>query len=477
MPTKKIINPEKKNQAGKLDFEAKSCWEVYSSSAHRKKMAEIGDRYREFLSGCKTEREVVAHVADLAREAGFSEDASGGKVLRVFRGKTLMLARRGKKGLEHGFRLVGAHADSPRLDFKQHPLYEEAQIGLAKTHYYGGIRKHQWLARPLALHGVVVKHDGTAVNVVIGEDPGDPVFTVMDILPHLAYGQMEKKLSKAFEAEKLNVVLGHEPVSDKSAKGKKDEGNSGNNKVKAKVLELLNERYGIVEEDLFSAELQAVPSGPAREVGLDGQLIGGYGHDDRACCFAAVEALLSSSKPEHTQIVILWDKEEIGSDGATGAKSMFMEYAINDLIDAWSPGVPLRQAFLEAKAISGDTHGAMDPDYQDLHEKLNSSLMGYGPVMCKYTGSRGKYGANDASAEYVGWLRSLFNKAGVPWQMAELGKVDLGGGGTVAKFLAVYGMEIIDCGPSVLGMHSPFEVLSKADLYATVQAYREFLES
>jgi aspartyl aminopeptidase len=478
MASKKIINPKNEAEAKDLEFEAKSCWDVYSSSSHRKKMADLSDRYREFLSQCKTEREVIDFIADLARKAGFSEDLGSDKVLRVFRGKSLMLARKGKKGLEHGFRLLGAHADSPRLDFKQHPLYEEAQIGLAKTHYYGGIRKHQWLARPLALHGVVVKHDGTVVNVNIGEDPGDPVFTVMDILPHLAYGQMEKKLAKAFEAEKLNVVLGHEPAPEKNGKAKKGEnGKGGNNKIKAHVLALLNERYGIKEEDLFSAELQAVPAGPARDVGLDGQLMGGYGHDDRVCCFASVEALLSSSKPEHTQVVILWDKEEIGSDGATGAKSLFMEYAISDLIDAWSPGVPLQRAFLEAKAISGDVHGAMDPDYQDLHEKLNSSLMGYGPVMCKYTGSRGKYGANDASAEYVGWLRGLFNEAGVPWQMAELGKVDLGGGGTVAKFLAVYGMDVIDCGPSVLGMHSPFEVLSKADLYATVQAYREFLES
>jgi aspartyl aminopeptidase len=420
----------------------------------------------------------VRRVRELAEKEGFSEDFSKGKFLRVFRDKTILLARRGKKSLGQGFRLLGAHADAPRLDFKQHPLYEEASVGLAKTHYYGGIRKHQWFSRPLALHGVVVKNDGRAVDVCIGEDPKDPVFTVLDLLPHLAYGQMDKKLSKAFEAEKLNVVMGHAPSDDKGGKGDKKEKGDSNKKIKARVMRLLNERYGIVEEDLFSAEIQVVPAGPAREVGLDGSLIGGYAHDDRACVFASLEALLSSKAvPEYCQVAIFWDKEEIGSDGATGAKSLFMEYSLQDLIDAWSPGDSLRSAFLTAKAVSGDTHGGLDPDYQDLHEKLNASLLGHGPVFCKFTGHRGKYGASEATAEYVGWLRALLNKAGIPWQMAELGKVDLGGGGTVAKHLAVYGMDVIDFGPSVLGMHSPFEVLSKADLYATVLAYREFLES
>jgi aspartyl aminopeptidase len=475
MASKKIIDPKKDTGKNSLEFEAKSCWDVYSSAAHRKKMAALSRRYLEFLSAGKTEREVVAYLESKAGKAGYSEDFGKDKVMRAFRGKSLLLARKGKKGFEHGFRLLGAHGDAPRLDFKQHPLYEEAQIGLAKTHYYGGIRKHQWFSRPLALHGVVVKNDGTKVDVVVGEDPGDPVFTVLDLLPHLAYGQMEKKLSKAFEAEKLNVVLGHEPSQGAAGKGAKKKKN--NNKIKTRVLELLNERYGIVEEDLFSAEIQAVPAGPAREVGLDGQLMGGYAHDDRACCFAAVEAMFSSRTPEHNQVVIIWDKEEIGSDGATGAKSLFMEYTLQDLIESWSPDVPISQAFLAARAISGDVHGGLDPDYQDLHEKLNASLLGYGPVFCKYTGHRGKYGANDAGAEYVGWLRSLLNKAGIPWQMAELGKVDKGGGGTVAKHLAVYGMDVIDCGPSVLGMHSPFEVMSKADLYATMLAYKEFLQS
>lgn len=477
MPAKKIINPKEDSNNKNLEFEAKSCWDVYSSAGNRKKMADLAKRYLQFLSECKTEREVVTYLLQQAAKAGYSEDFRNDKVVREFRGKSLLLARKGRKGFEHGFRLLGAHGDAPRLDFKQHPLYEEAQIGLAKTHYYGGIRKHQWFSRQLALHGVVVKNDGSKIDVVIGEDPKDPVFTVLDLLPHLAQGQMDKKLSKAFEAEKLNVVLGHEPAGlgkGKSGKGKKK---SNNNKIKSNVLELLNERYGIIEEDLFSAELQAVPAGPAREVGLDGQLMGGYAHDDRACCFAAIEALFSSSKPEHSQLVIIWDKEEIGSDGATGAKSLFMEYTLGDLIEAWSPGASLQQAFMQAKAISGDVHGGLDPDYQDLHEKLNASLLGYGPVFCKYTGHRGKYGANDAGAEYVGWLRALLNKAGIPWQMAELGKVDLGGGGTVAKHLAVYGMDVIDCGPSVLGMHSPFEILSKADLYATMLAYREFLQS
>jgi aspartyl aminopeptidase len=453
-----------------LNYEPKSCWETYSSKKDRAAMDDVAKRYLEFLSQCKTERETVDYILEKVRAAGFEEGYGETGAVRVMRGKTVFLARKGKRPLAEGVRLVGAHADTPRLDLKQHPLYESCSVGLAKTHYYGGIRKHQWLARPLALHGVAVKEDGATVRVNIGEDPGDPVLTILDLLPHLAYGQMEKKVSKAFEAEKLNIVLGHAPV-----KTKKDD--EVKEPVKQRVLELLYEKYGLVEEDLFSAEMQVVPAGPARPVGLDGSLIGGYGQDDRICCFTALEAFLASEQPEHTQVALFWDKEEIGSDGATGAKSLFFEYCMEDMLRAWEPETRLSETLLNTKAVSADVHGAMDPDYQDVHEKLNSSLLGYGPVFCKFTGHRGKVGANDAHAEYVGFMRSVLNKAGVPWQMAELGKVDLGGGGTVAKYLAVYGMDIIDFGPGVLSMHSPFEVASKADVYATVKAYAAFLAS
>ncbi|MEW5775052.1 MAG: aminopeptidase [Thermodesulfobacteriota bacterium] len=469
MPSKKTVAPKD------LEFKPRSCWEAYSGAKDVKAMDDMARRYVDFLSACKTERETVQFVQARAAKAGYKEGMKGDRLIRVYRGKTVFLARKGRRPLSEGFRLVGAHADTPRLDLKQHPLYEDCAIGLAKTHYYGGIRKHQWHARPLALHGVVALKNGKTVDIRIGEDPSDPVFTVLDLLPHLAYKQVEKKLAEAFEAEKLNVVVGHAPeAGDGKGKEKKEK---NNNPVKRQVLKLLNARYGIAEEDLFSAEMQVVPAGPARFVGLDGSLIGGYGHDDRACVFAAFEALLTAKQPEHTQVVLFWDKEEIGSEGSTGAKSLFFEYCLDDLLSAWDPKTKLSRALLAGKAISADVHAGLDPDHQDLHEKLNASLPGYGPVFCKFTGHRGKVGANDAHAEYVGWLRKVLDDAGIPWQMAELGKVDLGGGGTVAKYLAAYGMDIIDCGPSVLSMHSPFEVLSKVDLYATMLAYRAFLES
>jgi aspartyl aminopeptidase len=410
------------------------------------------------------------------RRNGFDDNPGQGRVVRSIRGKSVLLARRGRRPLSEGLRLIGAHGDTPRLDLKQHPLYEDCDLGLAKTHYYGGIRKHQWLARPLALHGVAVKASGKVVRVSLGEVPGEPVFAIADLLPHLAQKQNEQKLSDAFDAEKLNIILGHSP--SKRAERAEGEGKAGgrNKKIKRKILELLNAKYGLIEEDLYSAELQLVPSGPARFLGLDEALIGGYGQDDRVCVYLAMQAFLAA-EAQHTQVMIVWDKEEIGSEGSTSARSLFLEYAIEDLIREWEPGARLSEVFAATKAISADVHGALDPDWQELHEKLNASRLGFGPVFCKFTGHRGKIGANDAHAEYVAWLRRLLNEAGVPWQMAELGKVDLGGGGTVAKHLAVYGMDIIDFGPGLLGMHSPFEICSKADLYATRKAYEEFLRS
>jgi aspartyl aminopeptidase len=456
-----------------LEYTPKSCWERYDRPEHAKAMDDLAADYIGFLSECKTERETVEWVLSRAAERGFAHDPDGGRVVRVMRGKSVLLARRGKRPLSEGIRLLGAHGDTPRLDLKQHPLYEDCDVGLAKTHYYGGIRKHQWLARPLALHGVVVKTNGKSLRICLGENQTEPVFVIADLLPHLAQKQNEQKLGEAFDAEKLNLILGHSP----SRRAAQEENGKGAKPIKRKILELLNGKYGLIEEDLYSAELQAVPSGPARFVGLDEALIGGYGQDDRICVYLGLEAFLAGEEPEHTQVLIIWDKEEIGSEGSTSAKSMFLEYTLDEMIRTWEPVTRLADLFTATKAISADVHGALDPDYQELHEKMNASRLGFGPVFCKFTGHRGKIGANDAHPEYVGWLRRLFNDAGIPWQMAELGKVDQGGGGTVAKHLAVYGMDIIDFGPGLLGMHSPFEVCSKADLYATLKAYELFLKS
>jgi aspartyl aminopeptidase len=452
-----------------LEYKPANGWQTYSSNEHREAMDALADRYLRFLSQCKTEREVMRFVREQLELAGFTDDLSSEKCFRFSRGKTVFMARKGRRPLSEGFRLVGAHADAPRIDLKQRPLYDDMGLTLGKTHYYGGIRKYQWLTIPLALHGVVVKKDGTLVDVCVGEDEDDPVLTITDLLPHLAYKQVEKKVSDAFEAEKLNVVLAHEPESSQE----QDE-----LKVKPALLRLLHERYGIVEADLMSAELQLVPAGTARYVGLDTALLGSYAQDDRACVYSALEAFLGSEgEPEYSQIVLFWDKEEIGSEGATGAKSLFFEYCMEELRDAWEPEARLSRIFEAGQALSADVHAGTDPNFPDVYEKLNAAFLGYGPCFSKFTGHRGKVGANDAHPEFIGRLRAVLDDAGVPWQMGELGRVDLGGGGTVAKFLAVYGLDIIDMGPPVLSMHSPFEITSKVDIYATVNAYRAFLNS
>lgn len=459
----------KKNDI-ELEYKPKSAWEVYSSKKHRAAMDRLSDRYVDFLSRCKTERLVMNYVREHVEAAGFTEDFTKDAVFRIQRGKAGFLARKGKRPLSEGFRLIGAHGDCPRLDLKQNPLYEDTEICLAKTHYYGGIRKYQWLTSQLALHGVVVKKDGEVVRVAVGDNPADPVLTITDLLPHLAYKEVEKKVSAAFEAEKLNIVLGQSPLP-----GSKEDDKKG--QVKKHILKLLNDRYDITESDFFSAELQIVPAGPARYVGLDSSLIGGYGHDDRSSVFCALEAMLAEKTPEYTQIALFWDKEEIGSDGATGAKSLFFEYTLEDLIEAWEPKAKLSTVMMNGTALSADVAGAVDPDFKDVSEERNSAYLGYGPCFNKFTGHRGKVGANDAHPEFIGWLRRIFDDAGIPWQMSELGKVDAGGGGTVAKFLAVYGMDIIDVGAPVLSMHSPFELTSKADMYATTLAFQEFFKN
>ena len=449
-----------------LKHKSASCWERYASSEERSGMDALAAEFLSFLTQCKTERETIAWVVEQAGGCGFSGDLRQDLVMLPFRSKAMLLARRGTNPLAQGLRLITAHADTPHLDLKQHPLHEECQVALMKTHYYGGLKKYQWLARPLALHGTVVAMDGRVIPVCIGENEDDPVFTVLDLLPHLARKQREETVEKAFVAEKLNIAIGHEPAATEE-----------DAKVRQRVLELLFERYAIREEDLYSAELQIVPAGKARFVGLDRALLGGYGQDDRLCVFAAFKAFMAAPAGEHTQILLLWDKEEIGSDGATGAKSRFMEYALADILDAWEPDTKLRHVLGRTKAVSADVHCPMDPDYQDVHDKYNASLLGFGPVFSKFTGHGGKYGASEADCEYVAWFRALLAAENIPWQMAEMGKVDEGGGGTVAKELAIYGMEIIDFGPGVLSMHSPFEISSKADLLATVQAYNAFYRS
>ncbi|SHN71250.1 aminopeptidase [Desulfovibrio litoralis] len=456
----------------------KSAWEIYKTEAEQKSIQELSKKYLTFLSKCKTEREVVNYVKERLNDANFSELSSADNFYLTHHNKTLFAVKKGKLGLEHGVHLIGSHIDSPRLDFKQCPLLEQAQVGQAKTHYYGGIRKYQWLARPLAIHGVVVKTDGTVIDVVLGESEDEPVFTIVDLLPHLASKQNTQSVADAFEAEKLNLVLAHRPLEkldENAAEADKKEDEQIKDRIKAQILKIFNEKYGITEEDFYSSELEVVPAGSARFVGLDASLIGGYGHDDRICVFASLEAFLSSQeKPTYTQVLMLWDKEEIGSEGSTGAKSAFFEYCMEELIQNTDQKLKLSKVLLKTKAISADVHPAIDPDWQELHEKMNAASLGFGPCFCKFTGHRGKYEANDAHAEYVALMRKIMNENNIPWQMAELGKVDSGGGGTVAMYLAQLGMNIIDFGPPLLSMHSPFELASTVDLYATAKAYAAF---
>ncbi len=463
-----------------LAYTPVSCWELYATE--HENLMELATRYVHFLSQCKTERETVAYVLARLAEHGYVEGTHVDSLVRPFRQKALFVAKKGSVPLQEGIHLISAHTDTPRLDFKQRPFIEQPEVAQAKTHYYGGIRKYQWLARPLALHGVVVRADGSTVQVILGENADEPVFSIADLLPHLAQKQVTQSVSDAFEAEKLNIILGHSPkvnaeaqkdVADKSAQDSKD----SKDPIKAQLLELLYEKYALCEEDFISAELQAVPAGAARFVGLDKALIGGYGHDDRICVFTALEAFLSVKNPQHTVALMLWDKEEIGSDGATGANSRFFQYCVEDCREAWQPDAKLGHIMLQSRALSADVQAALDPDWQEVHEKQNAARLGYGPCFSKFTGSRGKYGASEADAEFVAWLRGVFNGQNIPWQMAECGKVDLGGGGTVALFLAAYGMQVVDLGPPVLSMHSPFELASVADLRATVDAYSAFFKA
>ncbi len=426
--------------------------------------------YKIFLDNSKTERDAVEYSIALLEKNGFTEYQwgkkynAGDKVYYNNRGKALVAAVMGKKGVSEGTRLAIAHIDSPRIDLKPNPLYEANDLALFKTHYYGGIRKYQWLAMPLALHGVVSLVDGTNVKVIFGEDENEPVLCISDLLPHLAYEQVTKPLNKAFDGEDLNVLVGSRPYSDE------DEGEL----VKLNVMSILNEKYGITEQDFLSAELCLVPTYKTRDVGFDKSLLGGYGHDDKCCAYPAVMAAIDAKDPEYTAITVLCDKEETGSDGNTGMQSDFLRYFIMDL--AKSEGVADYQAISRSKCLSADVNAAYDPTYASAFEGRNSSYLNRGVVISKYTGHGGKGGTSDASAEYMGEVRRMLEKNDIIWQVGELGRVDLGGGGTIAKYIANMNVDTVDLGVPVLSMHAPFEIISKIDIYMAYRAFFSFFE-
>ena len=420
-------------------------------------------RYAAFMDTCKTEREATAWAISAAMGSGFKPLTAGmtlnpgDKVFYNNRNKSLMLAVIGQESLAKGANICASHIDSPRLDLKPNPLYEDAEIAYFKTHYYGGVKKYQWATIPLAIHGVVYRADGKIVTVTIGEDDADPIFYVSDLLPHLAADQMQKPAAKVIEGEQMNVILGSEPVTG-------EEGDA----VKLNVLKLLNEKYGITEADFLSAELTVVPAGKCREGGLDRSLLGAYGHDDRVCAYAQLEPLLHMGIPKHTAVCILSDKEEIGSVGVSGMKSQVFEYFMEMLCDA--QGVKLRECYAHSFCLSADVCNAFDPNFPEVSDRRNNGKLNYGVAICKYTGSRGKSGASDASAEAMGHIRSTLGNAGVQWQIATLGKVDQGGGGTVAGFMADRNIVTVDAGVPVISMHAPLEVVSKFDCYMTMLA-------
>lgn len=427
--------------------------------------------YKQFLDGGKTERECVDRTIALAETAGFRpyvrgmELKPGDKVYQSNRGKAVMLAVIGRKGLDQGVNIGAAHIDSPRLDLKQNPVYEADDLAFFKTHYYGGIRKYQWVTIPLELHGVVALKGGNVVRVSVGNGEGDPLFTIDDLLPHLGAEQSKKPLGEAIPGESLNILIGSRPLAD----------DEGSDRVKVAVLELLNRKYGIVEEDFISAELCAVPAFRASDIGFDRSMIGAYGHDDRVCAYAALAALLQLDTPERTAVCMLADKEEIGSEGVTGMKSASFDTFMADLCAA--QGVLPRACYEKSFCLSADVTAAYDPNFADVYEKRNSAFVNYGMGLCKYTGARGKSGASDASAELVAYVRKVLDGAGVAWQMAELGKVDAGGGGTVAAYMAERNIDTLDAGVPVLSMHSPFETVGKLDCYMTYKGMKAVFEA
>lgn len=451
---------------------AKNTWEKYKDNLNE--VMEYNEGYKDYISENKTERACVKDSIRLAKEKGFKPLDSfetlkpGDKVYVNNRDKNIALFVIGNKPLTEGMRILGAHIDSPRMDLKQNPLYESEGFVLADTHYYGGVKKYQWVTIPLSLYGVVAKKDGTVVDVVIGEDDNDPVVGISDLLIHLAAEQLDKKAAKVIEGENLDVTLGNMPLvgEEKDA-------------VKANILKLLKDKYDIEEEDFVSAEIEVVPSGKARDYGLDRSMIAGYGHDDRVCAYTSLTAILDMDVCDYTCCTILVDKEEIGSVGATGAQSLFLENTVGEMlvkmgIDSF---VQTRLTLSRSKMLSSDVSAGVDPLFVSVNDKKNAAYLGNGIVFNKYTGARGKSGSNDASAEYVARIRAVMDESNIHYQTAELGKVDLGGGGTIAYILGNYNMDVIDAGIAVLNMHAPMEVVSKVDVYETYQAYKAFLKN
>ncbi len=445
--------------------------------AKKKLIFDFSESYKKFLDLAKTEREFIDETILLAEEKGFvnadkkDKLVPGDKVYFLNRGKNIILSVIGKKQIEEGVNFVVSHVDVPRLDLKGNPLYEDTELAMLKTHYYGGIKKYQWVSIPLALHGVVILADGTKVKVVIGEDETDPVLTIPDILPHLARKvQGERKAAEVIKGEELNLIVGSIPSNTEDKEIKE--------KVKYAILEKLNETYGLVEEDFISAELQVVPAYKAKDVGLDRAIVGAYGHDDRICGYTSVKAILDIENiPEKTAICYIADKEEIGSSGSTGLESKYIEYFMAEIINKLKGTyneLILKRTLWNSRALSSDVNAGINPLFKSVHDPENASKLGYGIVLTKYTGSGGKYSSNDADAEFVHEIRDLFNKNDITWQIGMLGKVDEGGGGTVAKFLAQYGIRTIDAGPALLAMHSPFELASKFDIYEVYRAYKAF---
>lgn len=474
---KKKVNKEldMKDLAAKLSLTPKLVWDTLDASG-RQKADQLAHRYIDFLSQAKTERAVVNRAADFLAANGFVEMKGTGKIKGSgwlnHHGKLIGVFVPGRQSPENGFNIIVAHGDSPRLDLKPKCVYEESTsgLGLLRTNLYGGLKKFQWLARPLALWGFCALADGRKVEIKFGEDPQDPVLTIADLLPHLdRKAQRDKKISEAIVADKMNLLAAGLPIGNPEDK----------DRLKLAILKILNDKWGLVEEDLISSEIEIVPAGPAREVGLDGSLIGGYGQDDRIAVFAGLEALSAVKKPDRPTLMVVYDREEIGSYGSAGASGNFLEHLATRAFQAvgleprWAS---VNRALLKSCALSADVEAGMDPDYREVHEELNSARIGRGPCLVRYTGGAGKYGASEAGAEYMAQVRAAFAADEIIWQSAICGKQEEGGGGTVALFLADYGLNVVDCGPPVLGMHSPFEVSSKADLAMTVKAYQAFLK-
>ena len=455
-----------------LSYKPKKVYEEISEEQSRE-MSELCEDYKKYLDSGKTERECVKISIERAEKAGFvpfdktGTLSPGDKVYMINRDKNIMLAVIGSRSITDGINLVGAHIDSPRLDLKQNPLYESNDMALLKTHYYGGIKKYQWTAMPLSLHGVVFTKDGEKIEVNIGENDSDPVFCVTDLLPHLAKDQMSKKMTEGIDGEALNILIGGMGIYDKEIK----------EPVKFKILKLLFDKYNIREKDFLTAEIEAVPAFKARDVGLDASFVGAYGQDDRVCAFTALEAICGIENPEKTAVCILVDKEEIGSCGNTGMLSKFFEIELARLIESTTGScdiIKLGMALSNTDCLSSDVGAAVDPNYESVSEKRNSSFAGNGVILMKYTGARGKSSSSDANAEFVYKICSIMDKNNIIWQTGELGKVDQGGGGTIAQYVANLNINVIDCGVPVLSMHSPFEVTAKGDIYMAYKAYKAF---